>query len=1001
MTKLQETIKEREGEVITYNVVIIQKNIRRFIVYNKYTKVYDQIRKRKIFLTVSKFQAIIRGFLVRRRQKAVLKGFQELRVKEEKSWASVIIQKYARGYLVRKKVLQSLQTRRNVNKELLALTEKFLKSGDLWNFLNAIDIRMNRLTKEIDENQSREDKFASTFIEQVISKRKSQFDGAWDTFSRTITSQGRGLTQQTQPAEIALSALSAPKSKLKKIKHPSQKNKNNPPKSKTNATSSSSVNISSHCGGMDNLLQGPLLRRAVTATVREAVDAELQARKNDESRSVKLIEELQGVYHEDTSSDMISVQSKGSKSTSSSRALGLAPIKKRGSNLGFPTKATLPSNKMSVASSDWISRAVTEEASSKNLSIAPYSVKIESGEALLIDIPMGMDDTCERLLRAGSIRCYVPEFFPSHTPHSAYHMYLQLPAGLSKIRYEQEAWRWCQPVLNGLRVRGLNFIKDLLPFSKFTMFLKGVNAPQALIDTCKDIVNALLKIGAVTKGFNHSDTMKKMKTLSLRNIATQSPDVVSDGIQEADNIAANETEMMFNASESIALTTDSSLPGKILEFNIEGGHWTNMKASVEDLLIHAAFMICPNTPITIDVDDIDRQDLEVFEMGHAAFKAYVKTLQMADTDQSRREITRSRFRAALILATPYSLRLQSRELYTVNDIININLPDLEMPSMFQAQVEALLTVAVAKSVNAKSTKTSKDYATADKDHFDVPMIYDPKFQRGPFDPYGRAPRLDMRKLFKSKVSFKKELNSDIPSKYDLKESNDDLPQGIWEMETNAKSKDIKKLWKFNSVATSLKADENFGDDLASYDLSWGGTGTTENATRRLPVLDGIKLSTVLPKSPPILGSQISTFDGESTLASYDPRPVSQSKKKKEKKWIPKPDFETYVYGGFERPYKCSHPGCDQSFSRQYTLNVHEKSHLFAGYYNYKKDPQLFIDPDLNQMKLERDTCTASRGQLPSMIEGELDGIRTISSSGMRNLSSSIGKRISSAGSAST
>ena len=160
-----------------------------------------------------------------------------------------------------------------------------------------------------------------------------------------------------------------------------------------------------------------------------------------------------------------------------------------------------------------------------------------------------------------------------------------------------------------------------------------------------------------------------------------------------------------------------------------------------DLLLHAAFMICPNTPITIDVNIEERDELEVFEMGHAAFKAYIKTLQLAETDQSRREITRSRFRAALILATPYSLRLQSRGLYTVKDMININLPDLEMPLLLQSQVEALLTVAVAKSVKAKSTKTQKDYETNDKEYFDVPMIYDPKFQRGPFDPIGRAPRL--------------------------------------------------------------------------------------------------------------------------------------------------------------------------------------------------------------------------------------------------------------------
>jgi hypothetical protein len=152
VAKLKQTFAEREGELKTHNVTIIQKNIRRFTIYNKYKRIFDRIHKRKIFLSVSKFQAIIRGFLVRRRQKAALKGFRELRVKEEKEWASTIMQKYVRGYLVRKKVLKSLKIRRHVNKDLLALTEKFLTTGDLWNFLNSIDDRMNRLSKTIGES---------------------------------------------------------------------------------------------------------------------------------------------------------------------------------------------------------------------------------------------------------------------------------------------------------------------------------------------------------------------------------------------------------------------------------------------------------------------------------------------------------------------------------------------------------------------------------------------------------------------------------------------------------------------------------------------------------------------------------------------------------------------------------------------------------------------------------------------------------------------------------
>ena len=54
-------------------------------------------------------------------------------------------------------------------------------------------------------------------------------------------------------------------------------------------------------------------------------------------------------------------------------------------------------------------------------------------------------------------------------------------------------------------------------------------------------------------------------------------------------------------------------------------------------------------------------------------------------------------------------------------------------------------------------------------------------------------------------------------------------------------------------------------------------------------------------------------------------------------------------------------GCDQAFSRKYTLNVHIKSHeLFESYHDYKKEPMLFYDPDLITMREEMTVRVASR-----------------------------------------
>ena len=216
------------------------------------------------------------------------------------------------------------------------------------------------------------------------------------------------------------------------------------------------------------------------------------------------------------------------------------------------------------------------------------------------------------------------------------------------------------------------------------------------------------------------------------------------------DVEVSPREAAGKVSLTAAMTMDSKLPGKLLEMNVETGPWSKLKASVEDIVLHAAFMVCPNVPK--ESDDVE-DPLTVREMGHAAFKAYIRTLQRAPDELKRRELTRSRFRAALILATPFSLKLQSEGTYTVQDLITVNLPNLKMPPVLQGQIEALLTVAIAQASNAKSAKTSKNYESADKSEFDVPMIYDPKFQRGPFDPYGRPPRLSgLSKLFIKKKS---------------------------------------------------------------------------------------------------------------------------------------------------------------------------------------------------------------------------------------------------------
>ena len=49
------------------------------------------------------------------------------------------------------------------------------------------------------------------------------------------------------------------------------------------------------------------------------------------------------------------------------------------------------------------------------------------------------------------------------------------------------------------------------------MFLKSVEAPANLTDTCKDIVNCLIKMNSASLGMTHKDTIHKLKANNNSN----------------------------------------------------------------------------------------------------------------------------------------------------------------------------------------------------------------------------------------------------------------------------------------------------------------------------------------------------------------------------------------------------------------------------------------------------------------------------------------------------
>lgn len=72
---------------------------------------------------------------------------------------------------------------------------------------------------------------------------------------------------------------------------------------------------------------------------------------------------------------------------------------------------------------------------------------------------------------------------------------------------------------------------------------------------------------------------------------------------------------------------------------------------------------------------------------------------------------------------------------------------------------------------------------------------------------------------------------------------------------------------------------------------------------------------------------------------------------------------------------CSHPHCGQSFTREMTLRVHERSHeAYADYHRFKQLPQLVLDADSRAMVMENTRRYLASTSLPPLAQQQLDAV---------------------------
>lgn len=961
------------------------------------------------WFAVTKFQAMIRGFNARHRYTKFKAKVYEARDEETKYFSVGLLQRWARGCIARRTIVKSLKVRKTIDKDILLKAEKYLQSGDLWSFLKVINDDMMILKKTIDDNQKAEDDFASTFVNKVIMRRQGEFDGAWDKFSSAV--KGSDGTSNVGPRALEDGVLSAAGQGgnqtlgLTSMPMPGAtdgKGGKSPTKqSSKGLDTSSNAGLQMDASGRPlspskggESIPGPMLRRAVSATIQDGVSREMrsQSRGGGElDKPVGASSSVKSAKGNGSSKKSVGSTTSGKKSTKS----GKKPTK-GSKNKKMTAEEEQEKGKAYATTTDWAWAQATGTEAAEGKKKKEIVRQPHIGESLLVDIPKGIDDTMERLIHAASLKCFIPEFSNCETSEEAYELYLQLPPGLAKMRYEVEARRWTQPMINKLRVKGVVNISDAMPMNKFKQYIDSVNLPVNVQLLTSKWVRILKDMGPLVHGKPHTATaeaqknlksgkgtvgqltktsLKHKKTAAILGVDEKEEETsparpgggdgskhaagwtVKDGAGPAgtpsEQLSATKSggsmtggqslnnpssiDLGETAQQKAKRESEAAIVQDLLDDFVSKGTWANLQASAEDFLLHAAFII-----VAHPLKDTAGNDIGHTEMGQGGFKAHMHELARTEDAEIKREIVRNRFREALLFSTPYTLRLRALGVNNVLDILTNTevIKTMEFPAIYETQVEALLSVAVGASASAKSAPLNKDAVKTAPEVFKVPLMFDPKFQRSPFDPYGQPPRY--------------------------------VPQKIRDVSLDDKHKEIAKMAK--ATGGGVTQGKGKGDSKNKSivededDLHENGLFANDEEEAKSPVTDNTKA---------LFKLQVQEKDRSQVVEEIVV--VSKEPKVERKKDFYKQDFEARVRSGFERPFKCKHPGCNEAFSRAYTLKVHEKSHkVFGNYHKWKKQPQLGLDMDKKAMAEEALNLVEERSRLPPIVQAELNKLTKLS-----------------------
>lgn len=148
-SKYHNLVEDFRKELYNKRIIIVQKIVRRWTKWHLYQRIKEVKRLRLMNEAAIRFQALVRGFLGRRRQHTDARILNDARFELTKTWAAVTLQRIVRGFLSRRFLIHSFRVRRRLPPRLLYLTEKYLLNGNLWKFIEEVGDEVRVLRQQV------------------------------------------------------------------------------------------------------------------------------------------------------------------------------------------------------------------------------------------------------------------------------------------------------------------------------------------------------------------------------------------------------------------------------------------------------------------------------------------------------------------------------------------------------------------------------------------------------------------------------------------------------------------------------------------------------------------------------------------------------------------------------------------------------------------------------------------------------------------------------------